>query len=167
VIFNEQGAMAIIGDVFLSMWRRPYTLQALDDVTATLAHTDPLKDGLLYSLAIYRFDRVRPADFADVAVRNRMADLSRNCRFRVAINVLDGRGLVNAGIRLGFSGLLTILTTPYPIKTVDSIDAGLNLTAGARPDRATLTTAIAAMERKVWPERTGVAADATSSVDQS
>ncbi|MDP2342892.1 MAG: hypothetical protein Q8O67_18195 [Deltaproteobacteria bacterium] len=154
MISNDQGTMVVIGDVFLSVWRKPYTLSSLNDVATVVAEHDPVNAGALISLAIYRYDRVRPIDFADAAVRHRMADLSRTCRYKLAINVLDGAGLVNASIRLAMSGLLAALKTPYPIKTVDSIEAGIALTAGAKPDRGTLLTAIAALERKVWPEGT-------------
>ena len=151
MITSDQGTMIVIGDVFLSVWRRPYTLSALDDISRLVSTHDPKNAGLLTSLALYRFDRIRPADFSDQAVRRRMVELSHNCRYRIAINILDGRGLVNATIRLALSGILTAIKTPYPITTVESIDAGIAAAKDARTDRHTLTTALAALEHKVWP----------------
>jgi hypothetical protein len=96
---------------------------------------------------------VRASDFADVAVRKRMVELSRTCRYRKAINVLDGPGLVSGTIRLAFAGLMTALQMPYPVATVDSIDDGLAaLDAGVTAERAVLMTAFRALERAVWRE---------------
>lgn len=151
MIQNEQGAIAVIGGVMLSAWRRPYQLASLDDLARTVAAHDPQNTGRLVSLSLYRFDRIRVADFADADVRQRMVELSQTCRYRMAINVLDGPGVVSGTIRLAFSGLMTALQMPYPVKTVDSVDAGLDLIdddAGA--DRRMLSTGMEALIRAVW-----------------
>lgn len=149
MIANEQGAIVVVGDVMLSVWRRPYQLESLDDIARTVDEHDPDHMGTVTSLSIFRFDRVRPADFADVATRKRMVELSQTCRFRMAINVLDGRGLVNSTIRLGLAGMMTVLRMPYPVKTVESMESALKLMDHVTPDRETLLSALSALERTV------------------
>ena len=157
MIQNGQGAIAVIGDVMLSAWRRPYQLDSLDDIARTVAAHDPQNTGRLTSVALYRFDRIRFADFADASVRQRMVDLSQSCRYRQAINVLDAPGVVSGTIRLAFSSLMLALQMPYPVKTVDSIDAALVLVGeSATADRNMLSTGMQTLIRAVWREQSPV-----------
>lgn len=150
MIVNPQGAILVVGDVMLSAWRRPYQLESLDDIARTVDGHDPDHTGALISLSVFRFDRVRPADFADMAIRKKMVELSQTCRFKMAVNVLDGPGLVNSTIRLGLAGMMTVLRMPYPVTTVSSVDNALRALPDGPRDADRLRAALRELEQKVW-----------------
>lgn len=147
MIVSDEGMIAVIGDVMVSLWRRPYSLRSLETIDRTVRSYDPEMSGLLTSVSIYRFERWRAPDFTNASVRARMVELSRQCRFRQAVSVLDGSGLVNGTIRLAFSGIMTALDLPYPVKTVESFDEALQSLEGVKTDPETLRAAFAALER--------------------
>ena len=149
---NAQGAIVVVGDVMLSAWRRPYQLESLDDIARTVDAHDPGHSGALISLSVFRFDRIRPADFADLATRKKMVELSQTCRFKMAVNVLDGPGLVNSTIRLGLAGMMTVLRMPYPVTTVSSVDRALVALPEPARDTQALRAALLALEQKIWAQ---------------
>ena len=153
IVVNGQGALVVVGDVLVSAWRRPYQIEAIEDIARIVDAFDPDHRGALSSLSIFRFERVRPADFADVAIRKRMVELSQSCRFKIALNVLDGPGLVNSTIRLGLAGMMSVLRMPYPVQTVGSVDGALQLLPTQTPSqREAVLATIRSLENQVWPK---------------
>lgn len=148
MIVTEHSAAAVEGDVLLSVWRRPYTLEALDGIESLIVGHVGRR---LSSFAVFRFERIHPGDFANPLVRARMIEISKNHPYRRKVNVLDGRGIVNGTIRMAISGVLAVFKPPFPMITVESIDAGLTALNDVEPNRKTLRASLALLELALWP----------------
>jgi len=147
-IVVDGSALVEVGTVVVSVHRRPLTLASLDAFDAVTAR---IGQPSWSSLGIYRLERVRPGDFADEAVRDRIVKMGSMEGLRQGVVVLDGPGLTNAAIRLALAGIVMLVPGRRTFDVVGSVDEGIGALGRQTPvDGDAIRAAVATLIERVW-----------------
>jgi hypothetical protein len=126
MIVHPEVALQVVDDVILLLARRPITSAFLDDLDVAFREADPLNSGRMALLGVYRMERLRPGDFGDTEVRNRLARGLGAIKLKGSISVLDRPGLATATLRMAMTAVLALVKNAQKMQVHDTVDHGLD-----------------------------------------
>jgi hypothetical protein len=147
-IVVDGSGLVEVGTTIVSVHRRPLTLASLDAFDAVTAR---INQPAWSSFGVYRLERVRPGDFADEEIRQRLVKMASMPGLQQGIAILDGPGLTNAAIRLALAGIVMLVPGRRSFDVVGSVHEGIATMARRGPiDGDAVRAAVDTLVARVW-----------------